>query len=165
MTGMFDIDWRTSYPLSKIARITRVEKAKTDVSYRLLMKDDEYGTEITPFTHSRIMAHPVQLLPAQPGIMALTACIEDGDAEVLKTPVIAWALCFDGSIRAVTPMGVDDGHMWRHGCGYVEMPSGGVHAVGDLDYLGFDSVDAYLKHEIDQRNQLTEHAESAEALA
>lgn len=161
MTGMFDVDWRTSYPLSKIARITRKDKAQIgDMAYYVRLEGEETSDEISEHAYSEIMAHPQQLIPAQPGIMALSACVEDGVSEVSKTPVIAWALCFDGSIRIVTPMGVDDGRMWKNGWGYIEMPDGAVHAVGDLDYVSFPSVDAYLKHEVDEKNQRAEHRRS-----
>ncbi|MFV0922761.1 hypothetical protein ACR720_04645 [Sphingomonas parapaucimobilis] len=162
MSGMFDMNWRMSYPLSRITRITRKDKAQIgDMAYYVRLEGEETSDEISEYTHSNIMAHPLQLLPAEPGTKALRAYADGGDEGVDKTPVIAWALCFDGSIRIVTPAGVDDGRMWRDGTGYVEMPDGTVHAVGELDYVSFDSVDAYLKHEIDERNQRAEHQRSA----
>ncbi|MDY0957862.1 hypothetical protein SOM26_04100 [Sphingomonas sp. CFBP8993] len=161
MTGMFDMNWRMSYPLSRITRITRKDKAQIgDMAYYVRLEGEETSEEISEYEHSNIMARPLQLLPAEPGIKALRAYADGGDEGIDKTPVIAWALCFDGSIRIVTPAGVDDGRMWRDGTGYVEMPDGTVHAVGELDYFSFPTVAAYFRHEMAQRKQLAAHEQS-----
>ncbi|USU06915.1 hypothetical protein NF699_09720 [Sphingomonadaceae bacterium OTU29LAMAA1] len=164
MIGMFDLDWRTSLPLSKIEKITEAGAGKHgQPNYRIHM-DGGGSEELSGHAYTRIASTPLQLIPATAGIEALAVGIDDGEHWVNRAPVIGWARCFDGSIRIVTPAGVDDGHMWKEGQGYVLMPDGSVHSVGEyLDVCRFDSLDAYVAYEVDQHRQRTEDRSLAEA--
>jgi hypothetical protein len=158
MIGMFDRDWQTSLPLSKIAKIVDAGTEKDGGRrHRLYMEGEDMGFELSGFAYARIASTPLQLIPAQPGISALSVCIDEGEAHVGRAPVIGWARCFDGSVRVVTPAGVDDGHLWKEGQGYILLPDGTVHAVGEyLDYVSFDSLEDYTAHELDQERQRAE---------
>lgn len=151
MIGMFDLDWQTSMPLSKIERIAHTGTNKHgQPQYRIFTEGGGSG-ELSDFAYTRIASTPLQLVPAIPGIEALMVDVEGDEPYVNRSPVIAWARCFDGSVRIVTPAGVDDGHMWPEGQGYVLMPDGSVHSVGEyLDVVRFDNLDAYVAYEIDQ---------------
>ncbi len=152
MIGLFDADWRTSYPLDRIVRLTDLGKIDHSRQYAMSLKGEQSSMTIGEHARDRIVSHPLQLMPAQPGTYALHPYDDEGSVKIGKTPLIAWALCFDGSIRIVTPQGVDDGHLWREGQGYVLMPDGTVQAVGEyLDYCEFDTIDAYLAHEVGER--------------
>ncbi len=157
MIGMFDLDWRTSLPLSKIEKITEAGSDKHGQSnYRIHMEGGGSG-DLSGYAYTRIASTPLQLISATPGIEALMVNVDDGEPYVNRAPVIGWARCFDGSIRIVTPAGVDDGHMWKEGQGYVLMPDGSVHSVGEyLDVIRFDSLDAYVSHEVDAQKQRAE---------
>lgn len=163
MIGMFDLDWRTSLPLSKIEKISEAGTDKHGQPiYRIHMEGGGSG-ELSGFAHTRIASTPLQLVPANPGIEALMIDATEGEPYVNRSPVIAWARCFDGSVRIVTPAGVDDGHMWKEGQGYVLMPDGSVHSVGEyLDVCRFDSLDAYVAYEVDQRQVRAEARTLAE---
>lgn len=164
MIGMFDTDWRTSLPLAKIDRIVARNADKHgNRTYSLTMDDGEQA-DISEFSFSRIVSTPLQMIPASPGIEALAVGFDQDGHWINRTPVIAWARCFDGSIRIVTPAGVDDGHIWKEGQGYVLMPDGSVHSVGEyLDVTRFDSLDAYVAYESDQHQQRAEERALAEA--
>ncbi len=158
MTVLFDADWRTSYPLSRILSIRDAGSDDQGTrSYHLVLKGDEGSAQISAFTYNRIASSPLELMPAQQGIEALSVWFDEGVAQVNKSPVIAWARCFDGSIRIVTPAGVDDGHLWTEGQGYILMPDGVVRATGEyLDFTEFESLDAYIAHEADEERQRAE---------
>ncbi len=157
MIGMFDLDWRTSLPLSRINKILSDGTNKHGVEKYRLFLDGEGSCELSGFAYSRVISTPLQLVPANPGIEALQVGFDEGDPFVNRAPVIAWARCFDGSIRVVTPAGVDDGHMWKEGQGYVLMPDGSVHSVGAyLDVCRFDSLQEYIDYEVDQQRQRQE---------
>lgn len=94
--------------------------------------------ELNDFEVDQLMRRAVQLLPAAPDTWLLSVDIhrEEGDAygETFRAPVIAWALCVDGEIRAVTPNGVNDGrgdHVEGSGGHHVLMPDGTVQGVGE----------------------------------
>lgn len=164
MIGMFDLDWRTSLPLTKVERITagNVDQ-RGNRNYNVVMKGGE-RLDLDGFAYGRLASQPLQLIPATPGIEAMTVGFDDDEPYVNRAPVIAWARCFDGSVRIVTPAGVDDGHIWKEGQGYVLMPDGSVHAVGEyLDVCRFDTLAAYVAHEVDERRQLVEAGQLAEA--
>lgn len=166
MIGMFDADWRTSLPLSKIEKIVEAGTDKHgQAKYRLYMEDGQ-SSDLSGFAYTRITATPLQLIPANPGIEALDVSIDAGGPYVNRAPVIAWARCFDGSIRIVTPAGVDDGHMWKDGQGYVLLPDGSVHSVGEyLDVCRFDNLEAYIAHEVEEHRQRAKARALAEASA
>jgi len=148
MIGMFDADWRTALPLSSIAKLSRVHKPRQDDHTYEVLTQDGRTIGLSDNAYDQLVAAPLQLMPAQPGILALYASFDGDEPYVQKTPVIAWALCFDGSVRVVTPAGVDDGHIWEDGHGYVLMPDGTVEAVGAYsDQRSFETFDKWLAHE------------------
>lgn len=160
MIGLLPLDGEHREVIERIDDIASIALEEgVDVGvfpYRVVFRDGEVR-KVTLDTYQRIVSHPLQLMPAQPGVYALKAYFETGTGEVEKTPVIAWARCVDGSIRIVTPQGVDDGHEWADGRGYVLMPDGSVQAVGE-EYAvgGFASVEAYLlyrTHEYQDRRE------------
>jgi hypothetical protein len=163
MIGMFDMDWQNSVPLSKIERIAHTGTDKHgQPQYRIFMDGGGSG-ELSGFAYTRIASTPLQLVPANPGIEALMVDVDGDETYVNRSPVIAWARCFDGSVRIVTPAGVDDGHMWKEGQGYVLMPDGSVHSVGEyLDVIRFDNLDAYVAYEVDQHRVRAEARTLAE---
>ncbi|MHA0330301.1 hypothetical protein [Sphingomonas melonis] len=164
MIGMFDADWRTSLPLSKIDKIVEAGTDKHGQNQYRLFVEGEPSCDLSGFAYTRIASTPLQLVPANPGIEALQVSFDGDGPYVNRSPVIAWARCFDGSIRIVTPAGVDDGHMWKDGQGYVLMPDGSVHAVGEyLDVCGFESLEKYIAHEVDEHRQREEARALAEA--
>lgn len=62
----------------------------------------------------------------------------------MRTRVIAWALCFDGEVRPVTPNGVNDGNGRDV---YVELADGSIEAVGEwVDPCGFADADEMDRH-------------------
>lgn len=95
----------------------------------------------------RIMLAPQQLIQAQPGISLVRVYVGEGQpGEILREPVIAWALCTDGEIRAVSPNGVNGG-AGREADSFVEMPDGAIHAVGEWsDIAWFTDAAAMLEH-------------------
>lgn len=165
MMGMFESDWGTLYALSTIDRIYEGQKTQDGRrTYRVMRRGEEDGDGISSFTYDRIISHPLQLIPAAPGIDALLVSVGEGDPSVIRTPVIAWARCFDGSIRVVTPAGVDDGHIWKEGEGYVQMPDGSVHAVGEYSSISrFDDLDAYVAYEVEQHRERVDQPEGSQA--
>jgi hypothetical protein len=166
MMGMFDLDWRTSLPLSKITKIVEAGKGKGGQNQYRISLEGGGNEELSAFAYTRIASTPLQLIPANPGIEALQVSVDGDGPYVNRSPVIAWARCFDSSIRIVTPAGVDDGHMWEEGQGYVLMPDGSVHAVGAyLDVCRFDNLEDYVAYEVDQHRQRAEARALAEASA
>ena len=56
--------------------------------------------------------------------------------------------------------------MWKEGQGYVLMPDGSVHSVGEyLDVIRFDNLEAYVAHEVEEHRQRVEARALAEASA
>ncbi len=161
MIGMFDADWRTALPLSSIAKLSRVHKPRNDDHTYEVVTQDGRTIGLSDNAYDQLVGAPLQLMPAQPGILALYASFDGDGPYVHKTPVIAWALCFDGSVRVVTPAGVDDGHVWKDGHGYVLMPDGTVEAVGAYsDQRSFETFDKWLAHEKED-NQLQVRGQTA----
>jgi hypothetical protein len=131
----------------------------------ILRSGDEYYVPAHEF--EAWQEQPVQLMPAEPGTTLLDIQVENLDApEIYRTPLIAWAICRDGSIRVVTPSGVDDdGSTPRHGF-YVEMPDGRVCAAGSgMAIVNFDSAQEMLDHFVrDARARIARGANTREDL-
>jgi hypothetical protein len=157
MIGMFDVDWRNSLPLSSVAKLSKVHKPKhDDHTYEVLTQDGQ-TIGLSDNAYYGLVSAPLQLIPAQPGILALYASFDGDGSYVHKTPVIAWALCFDGSVRVVTPAGVDDGHVWEDGHGYILMPDGTIEGVGAyLDQRSFKTLEDWLAHEQEEGRERLE---------
>lgn len=147
MTGLFELS-HASYPLAGIQRLGCERQTTDGITLRYLRHEaEEDAVQISGYEANRILQAPVQLLQAQPGTFVLWAWRDYGVAQVGKRAVIAWALCFDGEIRCVTPQGVNDGDGPTTGDVYVEMPDGSVQAQCPYaEHRDFDNVAAYLAH-------------------
>jgi hypothetical protein len=147
----------TSLPLSSIEKINYGGKSKHGHTEYVIHTADEGAFRIGSSEYEKIAGSPLQMIPALPGVEALQVSVDQDGPFVNRAPVIAWARCFDGSIRIVTPAGVDDGHMWKEGQGYVLMPDGSVHAVGEyLDVCRFDTLESYVAYEVDENQKRAE---------
>ena len=138
-------------PIGDIVRIDDERRNEHGVMLRRVRMRD--GTSFDTFaTENRgLLQRPVQLVPAQPGTSVVRAYVREEPPEILRTPVIAWALCLDGEVRAVTPNGVNDGLEQDT---YVELPTGQIEAVGEwCDPCGFRDarLDARALHPDIQR--------------
>jgi len=166
MIGMFDADWRTSLSLSSIVKLSRVRDPKDDQHTYEVVTDDGKTRGLSNHAYDRLVSAPTQLMPAQPGLLALSASFDGDVPYVHRTPVIAWALCVDGSIRVVTPAGVDDGHAWQEGQGYVLMPDGTVQGVGEyLDHGSFDTFEGWLAQQQEDHQARMEHQAASDRYA
>lgn len=151
MNGLINLRWDRSIRLDQVEGITATMTDDGKTTYRLRLADDEFGHTISADQQDRLQGYPLQLIPAQSGTYALHADVVDGEVQHHQVPVISWARCLDGSIRIVTPAGVDDGHVWSEGSGYVLMPDGTVCAVSEyLADTSFPTLTAYLAHVLDQ---------------
>ena len=92
-----------------------------------------------------LLMRPTQLVPSEPGtrLLRVWVNVESNEDKVLKAPVVAWALCFDGEVRPVTAHGVNGGNTISEPV-YVEMPDGSVQSTSIHDEVnGYDNVEAY----------------------
>jgi hypothetical protein len=126
------------------------------------------------FDYAELEARPVQLMPVEPGTRLIT--VFGGPAEneapfVDKAPIIAWALCFDGQVRPVTPAGVSRGFNPASSGNwfpeYLEFPNGAIHQFGyDAEPEDFGSVAVVIERETRrQRNYAAERKARATAQA
>lgn len=151
MNGLINLRWDRSIRLDQIEGISATMKDGEKTTYRLRLADNDISETITADQQDRIQGYPLQLIPAQSGTYALHADVVDGEVQHHQVPVISWARCLDGSIRIVTPAGIDDGHVWSEGSGYVLMPNGTVQAVSEyIADTSFPTLTAYLAHVLDQ---------------
>jgi len=113
-----------------------------------------------------LMKRPVQLLPAEQGAQLVYVGTHDPEPWITRTPLIAWALCFDGSIRPVTPAGVDDDTTEPAVGWWVQMADGSLHAaVGCFDVSRVDDEAALLEMAKPHCPQPKEEATTAEVNA
>lgn len=145
MTIFFDHSHGYLRPISHIAVIGPEDrKPGKAIMRRLKMKGEDDWTDLLKYQADGILQTPVQLIPAEPGTRVIR--VFDQEPKVWYARVIAWALCLDGEIRAVTPNGINDG-IGYDGEAYVEMPTGEIEAVGEwTDPCRFDSADDMIKH-------------------
>jgi hypothetical protein len=126
------------------------------------------------FDYAELEARPVQLMPVEPGTRLIT--VFGGPAEneapfVDKAPIIAWALCFDGQVRPVTPAGVSRGFNPASSGNwfpeYLEFPNGAINQFGyDAEPEDFGSVAVVIERETRrQRNYAAERKARATAQA
>ena len=110
---------------------------------RVVLKN---GASFDTFAHegSALMARPVQLLAAQPDASIIWHYTDEAGSHLEREPLIAWALCLDGEIRAVSPSGVKNPSKSEV---FVEMPGKRIHSVGEHgDIAWFDDAAAMLEH-------------------
>jgi hypothetical protein len=133
--GMFTTDDGVTHPISEISRI--YQPRYTDaMPYRQIALQNNQRAELSDREADQLLMRPVQLLPALPGTSVLHAT----ELPVLRAPVIAWALCLDGEVRAVTPAGIndrciEDGEVW------IETADGKVYGVGVSEPCSAADVD------------------------
>lgn len=120
------------------------------------------GKTFTIFGSDRggLLRRPVQLVAAEPGTRMIW--IHGSD---MITPqyarVVAWALCFDGEVRPVTPNGVCDG---RGGNAYVELADGTVEGVGEwTDPSSFTDATAFIDFFVKRAGSSSEEKSWADA--
>lgn len=88
--GMFESDQGTLYALSTIDRNYRGDKTKDGRrTYRGLRTGEDVEDAISGFTDDRIVSHPLDLIPAAPGIEALMVDVGESEPFVNRGPVIA----------------------------------------------------------------------------
>ena len=102
--------------------------------------------EVSYQERASILRRPVQLIPAEAGLSIVTAGADvvDGSPWMDIEPLIAWALCLDGEVRAVGPDGVscDDERAT-----YVKFPDGTVRGIGQWsDPCRFKTVEEMRDH-------------------
>jgi len=142
--------------------------------YLLQLHSGGEPLKLFAFDYAALEARPVQLMPVEPGTLLIT--VFGGPAEneapfVDKAPIIAWALCFDGQVRPVTPAGVSRGFNpassgnWYPE--YLEFPNGAIHQFGyDAEPEDFGSVAVVIERETRrQRNYAAERKARATAQA
>lgn len=144
--------------LIPINEITRIGGAVTNSqgTHRPLSCGNGNSAQVGNHMVEQLLLRPVQLIPAVPGTNWCTAwTIGDDPAEwgIMRSPVIAWALCADGVVRAVTPAGVNDGRTDRFIEVYVEMPDGSIHGDRDQDAPYFRNADAMLDAALERENK------------
>jgi hypothetical protein len=152
MTGFLQSYGTPAIALSAITRIDRAVKLNTargSGTYRKVHFDRGGEEDFFEFYASDVdalMKRPVQLLPAEQGTQLVYVGTHDPEPWITRTPLIAWALCFDGSIRPVTPAGVDDDTNEPEIGWWVEMRDGGFYAaVGCFDVSRVDDEAALLE--------------------
>lgn len=150
MSGVFDM-LTGYYPLAHIRRISPVQTDSKGWSFHHVKIDGVDGSVQIGESQvdEEILHRPIQLMPAESGTSLLRVWVENGVGKLGRTPIVAWALCFDGQIRVVTPQGVDDGSTTE--AAYVGMPDGSVQSVGMYaEPVFFASAEEYLAHETDR---------------
>ena len=136
LTGFFQPS-RSQTPdavaLHEITSIGSLIEPAKGAAYQLihLRGGDDASVRAYPAEVEALMKRPAQLLPAEPGSKLLYVGFDEDSPWVMRTPLIAWALCLDGFIRPVSPAGVDDGDLSPEYGWFVEFPSGGIHTVGE----------------------------------
>jgi hypothetical protein len=142
--------------------------------YLLQLHSGGEPLKLFAFDYAALEARPIQLMPVEPGTLLIT--VFGGPAEneapfVDKAPIIAWALCFDGQVRPVTPAGVSRGFNpassgnWYPE--YLEFSNGAIHQFGyDAEPEDFGSVAVVIERETRrQRNYAAERKARATAQA
>lgn len=144
MIGLFSPDAIDRYlPLEDLAGFT---SRKEPMRPKVLLAKLQNGqtVQVSWSQRSSLLRRPVQLIPAQAGLSILHFGVEGDEAWMQKEPVIGWAICLDGEVRAVGPNGIRDDD---ERATYVEFPDGAVHAVGDFaDPVRFDNAEATRDH-------------------
>lgn len=72
-----------------------------------LVDNDRFTVELAVWEDA-LARTPQQMIPAQSGTYLLSPCF-DPPFEIVKEPVIAWALTADGVMAAITNNGINDG--------------------------------------------------------
>lgn len=125
--------------------LAMIAKAREDETRREIILTMTDGTTVrTAGELPDFMERAVQIIPAEAGWNVIHAWHDSGGMRTLRYPLIAWALCIDGQIRAVTPTGVSDGLAggWDTPPIYVETNRGQILAVGlDVDPPTYDTVE------------------------
>lgn len=132
------------FPIDRITQIGREHKYNGTGAYVRAVRvgEGDESHEVVNVNVTRMLARASQLIPAEPGCRLVR--VDEG--KVWGEPLIAWALCLDGEIRAVTANGVSAG------CSpdadyFVQMPDGSVQAVGEwTEPCCFASVDEFVAH-------------------
>lgn len=151
MTGLVDLIFPDGIvSLDSIVKVNapfKVERHGMTMSDREIVMTDGTKHVMGAAFVDRLMRRPTHLVPVEAGTFALHAWASDEERGVIKSPVIAWALCLDGEVRPVTAQGVNDGDMMHDGEGYVLMPGGSVQSVGEhVDPVWFDTLTEYSEH-------------------
>ena len=133
------------YTGSGFSSLATIAKAKEREPYHeVILTMTDGSTVSTAGEMQQFMHRPVQIIPAEPGWSVIDAWTESGRLVSIRVPLIAWALCADGEIRAVTPTGVSDGRAggWDSPPIHVETPAGLILAVGlDVEPSSFDTIE------------------------
>lgn len=97
------------FPVSDIFEVHPPRQIETlqYETHRVDLRDGR-STEVSIVDVKRFVEGPIQLIPADQGTAFLYPG-ENVDDPVHISTIVGWALCADGSVRAVTPAGVDDG--------------------------------------------------------
>ena len=147
-------------PMDQVERATPMWESfgkHADPKVRLQGK----SVSLSPSELDMFLMRPTQLIPALAGTYVLNIWIEEGSTagEVYKSAVVAWALCFDGEVRPVTPYGVNGGHSVISTV-HVELPDGSVRSTSVHDENPtFDNVEAYRL--VEGARKLKERADQA----
>jgi hypothetical protein len=122
------LDSRGAVRIDDIERIGSEVPNAHDVMLRKVHMRD--GRSFDTFSHENggLLTRPTQIIPALPGTSIISVWLEDPASVIMRTSVIAWALCLDGEVRPVTPGGVWTG---IHRTTHVELPDGSIEGVSD----------------------------------
>jgi hypothetical protein len=164
MIGLMSNAWLgAEYSLGMIEELGpehRAAKSQGGHKVRTLRLQGGKTTDLGEYAVEQLLTRPVQLIPAEPGIGFCYWDLDEAEPRITTVPLIAWALCFDGEIRAVTPNGVN-GHNDGED-NFVRLPDGRFRAVGQFtEPPGFQDEAALLSHLLDEKMVRDEHNRAA----
>ena len=163
MIGLTNNSWLgTEYSLSMIEELGpehRASKSQGGHKVRTLKLRDGRTMDLGAYAVDQLLQRPVQLIPAEPGTALCHWDLNDTEPQIATVPLIAWVLCFDGEVRAVTPNGVSGGSDEDN---FVRLNDGTICAVGPFtEPPGFPTEAALLSHLLDEKMVRDEHKQSA----
>lgn len=167
MTGFFSPMGRHgAIPISSITEVSPTQKreGRSDTCLvRFKRPDRTIGAlEVHAFEGDELCKRVIQIIPAEPGARLLSPGIDDEGFYCGKTALIAWALCIDGEVRPLTPVGLYDGNdeVTKFGW-WVQLPSGGIFETS-MDAATVEDM-AELESVVTKRHEW-EQKESSKAL-
>lgn len=130
------------HPVSRIRRIGPLPKRDKDkeafeIRYRLVTMDDGDQVYASEFEIADILSQPAKIIPAAPGTFMLSGLVAgcETTADLWQTPIIAWGLAMDGTVKPWTVDGPDDGLSHP---GPILMSNGMVQTPHDSNWRSLD---------------------------
>ncbi|WP_157218701.1 hypothetical protein [Flavisphingomonas formosensis] len=142
LSGFFNIMCKGDFPIADIEWIKPLDaRAKEADRYPVKLRGNR-AVELFEFEYNELMHRPIQIMPAETGTNLVSFDASDPPM-IFRSPIIGWALCLDGRIRPVIPIGVVNPGVDS----FVEMRGGGIAALSDAAEIDeFASADEMLQH-------------------